>query len=589
MSNVNRKRLRITAAAAMGAIAVAGTTLAMSGAGIAQASATRQAAVTAKGMQTMPAGTASAYQFSSLDNASDLTFNQLLGVNNEGVIAGYFGSGAQGHPNKGFLLLPQYGQGNYVNENFPGSVQTQVTGLNDNGDTVGFRSSMNNASQVNDNHGFWAKNGAFHTVDFPTGDNANPRVDQLLGINDNDVAVGFYTNGQGNNRGYTYSVSTRTFTRVQVPGYPTGVAGPSLTAAAINDNGDVAGFYVDRNGTTDAFLAVHHGGFSTLDYPGATATQAFGVNDHDEVVGAYTVGSGSSATMHGFTWTPDGGFVSVDDPNGMGTTTVNGVNNAGDLVGFYVDGAGNTDGFLARPPRKVKAHLTLMAMPQGSATLGRDGSNDVTAAVNVLGLTPGSSHAAELVSGNGGIVALFGMLTANGVGQAQATLDSGFTGSVAGLRLVLLNGTAANPVSLERIAKTRRLTTRNATYQLIPVEVTPSGSGFGSLDGKATITYSPIAQTITVTLTASGVTPGMHAAHIHIGSCQSQGPVQYMLMDFTANGQGWINHETRVVTGVTTPLPSTGWYLNLHQGNSNNILSGGNPTINFRPLLCANI
>ena len=45
------------------------------------------------------------------------------------VIAGYFGSGAAGHPNKGYLLNPPYGQGNYVNENFPGSAQTQVTGL----------------------------------------------------------------------------------------------------------------------------------------------------------------------------------------------------------------------------------------------------------------------------------------------------------------------------------------------------------------------------------------------------------------------------------------------------------------------------
>lgn len=30
-------------------------------------------------------------------------------------------------------------------------------------------------------------------------------------------------------------------------------------------------------------------------------------------------------------------------------------------------------------------------------------------------------------------------------------------------------------------------------------------------------------------------------------------------------------------------------YLNIHQGNSNNILSNGQPTIYFRPLLCANI
>ena len=44
------------------------------------------------------------YRFSVLDNANDVTFNQLLGINNDGVIAGYFGSGAQGHPNKGYRL-----------------------------------------------------------------------------------------------------------------------------------------------------------------------------------------------------------------------------------------------------------------------------------------------------------------------------------------------------------------------------------------------------------------------------------------------------------------------------------------------------
>ena len=99
----------------------------------------------------------------------------MLGINNQGVIAGYFGSGAQGHPNKGYLLFPPYGQGNYRNENFPGSVQTQVTGLNDKGVTVGFWSSMNNANMVNDNHGFYERDGRFHTADFPTGNPATRR------------------------------------------------------------------------------------------------------------------------------------------------------------------------------------------------------------------------------------------------------------------------------------------------------------------------------------------------------------------------------------------------------------------------------
>ena len=75
------------------------------------------------------------------------------------------------------------------------------------------------------------------------------------------------------------------------------------------------------------------------------------MNDRDEVVGTYTVGSGNGAAMHGFTWTPRGGFRTVDDPHGPGTTTINGVNDAGDLVGFYVDAAGNTDGMLAAPAR----------------------------------------------------------------------------------------------------------------------------------------------------------------------------------------------------------------------------------------------
>jgi hypothetical protein len=292
------------------------------------------------------ASTAVSYRFQTLNNNADLTFNQLLGINDAGVIAGYFGSGAQGHPNKGYEL---WAPATYQNENFPGSAQTQVTGLNDDGVTVGFFSTMNTASMTNDNFGFYLSDGSYHEVNFPTGDNASPQVDQLLGVNDHDIAVGFYTNGQGSNRGYEYNIRTRQFTRVLVPGAPSGTAGPSLTAAAINDNGDVAGFYNKTSSLVDAFLQLHSGQFITLAVPGASMTQAFGVNEHDEVVGAYTVGTGNNAQTHGFTWRPGHGFSTVDDPHGIGATTINGVNDAGDLVGFYTDSAGNTDGLLVQP------------------------------------------------------------------------------------------------------------------------------------------------------------------------------------------------------------------------------------------------
>jgi hypothetical protein len=289
---------------------------------------------------------ASGYHFQTLNNKADLTFNQLLGINDDGVIAGYFGSGAQGHPNKGYEL---WTPSTYRNENFPHSVQTQVTGLNDEGVTVGFWSTMNTASMTNNNFGFYSVSGRFYNVNFPTGDNASPQVDQLLGVNNHDIAVGFYTNGQGSNRGYEYNIRTRQFTRVLVPGAPGGTAGPSLTAAAINNRGDVAGFYNKTSSKVDAFLRLADGQFITLAVHGASMTQAFGVNDNDEVVGTYTVGSGSNAATHGFTWTPGHGFSTVDDPHGIGTTTINGVNDHGDLVGFYTDSAGNTDGILALP------------------------------------------------------------------------------------------------------------------------------------------------------------------------------------------------------------------------------------------------
>jgi hypothetical protein len=292
------------------------------------------------------ASAATSYRFQTLNNGADLTFNQLLGINNDDVIAGYFGSGAQGHPNKGYEL---WAPSTYWNENFPGSVQTQVTGLNDEGVTVGFFSTMNTASMTNNNFGFYKTNRSFHEVSFPTGDNASPQVDQLLGVNDHDIAVGFYTNGQGSNRGYEYNIATHRFTRVLVPGAAGGTAGPSLTAAAINNHGDVAGFYNKTSSQVDAFLRLHGGQFITLAVPGASMTQAFGVNDNDEVVGAYTDGTGNNAQTNGFTWRPGYGFTTVDDPHGIGTTTINGVNDHGDLVGFYTDSTGNTDGMLAQP------------------------------------------------------------------------------------------------------------------------------------------------------------------------------------------------------------------------------------------------
>ena len=522
------------------------------------------------------------YGFRTLDDTADPTFNQLLGINDAGLIAGYFGSGDQGHPNMGYQLA----SGSYRNENFPGSAQTQVTGLNNNGVTVGFWSNTNNGSGKDANFGWVNVDGSFRNVSFPAGSPASPAVDQLLGVNDNDVAVGFYTDAKGNNHGYEYNIANRGFSRVLDPSDP----GASLTAAAINDHGDVAGFYVDKGGNTDGFLKTAGGQFTALAYPGASATSAFGVNGSDEVVGTYTDGTGNSATTHGFTWTAAGGFARVDDPQGPGATTINGVNDHGDLVGFYVDKGGNTDGFVATPATASVEHLRLQGMPQGTATFVWNADGQLTVQVNVTGLTPGSSHAVQLTAPGGAVITQFGTLTANGAGQAQATLTSMDTTPVpVGSHLQILLDDQMGAIASVPIAQTPAIATGQMSYQLAGTEVGPTGTSYGTPQGWATVAYNPQARTITVTLTASGLTPGAHAAHIHVGSCASQGPVQYMLMDFMANSAGRIVNQVRTVTGVTMPVPATGWYLNLHQGDSNDIVANGQPTVNFRPLLCANI
>ena len=107
-----------------------------------------------------------------------------------------------------------------------------------------------------------------------------------------------------------------------------------------------------------------------------------------------------------------------------------------------------------------------------------------------------------------------------------------------GSHLVILIDGQGGAIASEPIAQTAAIAAGQMSYQLQSVEVGPTGTSYGTPQGWATVAYDPQARTITVTLTASGLTPGAHAAHIHVGSCASQGPVQYMLMDFMANSQG---------------------------------------------------
>lgn len=278
--------------------------------------------------------------FTTHNDANDPTFNQLLGINNDGVIAGYFGSGqvvnGSLHPNKGYTLNPPYGQGNFVNENFPGSVQTQVTGINNTDRTVGFWVDANA-----NNFGFVDHDGHFTNVVDPNSKGADGGLtfDQLLGVNDKAKAVGFWTDGNGNNHGFTYDVKSGSFSEVNIAGFT------STTTTAINNKGDIAGFA--SNGGADTSFIKEGVKLEWLTGPkGAVSVMALGINNEDQVVGSYT---DAANLTHGFLFDEHSQtYKAIDDPNQLnvvgGGTTLNGINDKGQVVGFFMDKAGNTEG-----------------------------------------------------------------------------------------------------------------------------------------------------------------------------------------------------------------------------------------------------
>jgi probable HAF family extracellular repeat protein len=83
-----------------------------------------------------------------------------------------------------------------------------------------------------------------------------------------------------------------------------------------------------------ALNAVGQGTYTQIDYPGAPATQGFGINDAGDIVGSYS--DSPAGPYHGFLLV-SGAFTSIDYP-GASSTTAFDINNRGQVVGDYVLG-----------------------------------------------------------------------------------------------------------------------------------------------------------------------------------------------------------------------------------------------------------
>jgi uncharacterized membrane protein len=180
----------------------------------------------------------------------------------------------------------------------------------------------------------------YATVDYP-----KSLFNQLLSQNDMHQAAGYYSMSLNNSTPdfpYVYDETGGVFEVLTIPG---AVGGAQATG--INNSQQVVGFYIDAAGVNHGFW-LNFGTFQKLDFPGSTFTQALGINNTGLIVGAYMDKAGAS---HGFvynTLATTSKWQSIDDPNGFGTTLVNGVNDKGDLVGFWGTAPLNT-GFVAKP------------------------------------------------------------------------------------------------------------------------------------------------------------------------------------------------------------------------------------------------
>jgi hypothetical protein len=190
-----------------------------------------------------PARTARAdrrYTFQTLDNPADPTYNVLTGINNAGVISGYYGSGGAGHPNQGYTLSPPYAASNYTSESFPGSASTQVGAINNKGDIAGSWQDAGGTQRV-----FIKWKTKFKSFNILSGTSQS-----LSGLNDKGIAAGT-ARGKGKlcpgagrrlggSIGFTLDRTTGQATAI-VHECNNGDSGGSDSVTGINDRGDVVG------------------------------------------------------------------------------------------------------------------------------------------------------------------------------------------------------------------------------------------------------------------------------------------------------------------------------------------------------------
>jgi uncharacterized membrane protein len=272
--------------------------------------------------------------FTSLE-VPGATFTLALDINETGVIVGRYLAAGHTH---GFER-DVYGA--YTTIDFPGSSFTVAASVNDSGAVTGWYTLPATPAV---RHGFILRDGAFATIDPPGSVFTN-----VLGINERGDVVGRYCTvapclAPGNGSYHAFMYSDGAFTTIDVSG------AHESDAFKISANGTVVGGFTPIGGPEQLFVLSHDDlTTSALSNGKSVALDDGGLNARGDIVGTYCDSGfpcllGPTGT-HGFLLTKAASFTTIDYPGAVATAAT-GINARGDIVGGWSDSFAVTRGFL---------------------------------------------------------------------------------------------------------------------------------------------------------------------------------------------------------------------------------------------------
>jgi probable HAF family extracellular repeat protein len=150
---------------------------------------------------------------------------------------------------------------------------------------------------------------------------------EAFAINDSGLVVG-EAFGVNIAESWMWDPSSQSYSPIVVPGS----AQNSTGVDALNDKGQVVGWYTDSSGMTHGFLKEGET-YTTIDPPDSTYTLANSINNSGTIVGAWL---GPYGWWGGFVRTSDGVFTVLDVPGAL-ETQIWGINDWGDICGVAVN------------------------------------------------------------------------------------------------------------------------------------------------------------------------------------------------------------------------------------------------------------